>query len=116
MSDAAAQAQAAAQAATTEAAAPADPGAALLDQILTATRPLDDSARDRTKTFLEGFIAEAVKPGQVISKDVEATINYWIKEIDRKLSAQLNQVMHEPAFQKLEGSWRGLHYLVHQSE
>src|SRR5262249_506626 len=54
--------------------------------------------------------------GQVISKDVEATINFWIKEIDKKLTVQLNEVMHDPGFQKMESTWRGLHYLVHQSE
>src|SRR5205823_4478120 len=40
----------------------------------------------------------------------------WVAEIDRKLSAQLNEVMHSPEFQRLEGTWRGLHYLVSQSE
>src|SRR5262249_3941898 len=54
--------------------------------------------------------------GQVIKKDVEANIKFWISEIDRKLSSQLNEVMHHPEFQRLEGTWRGLHYLVHQSE
>src|SRR5262249_45435171 len=47
---------------------------------------------------------------------VEANIKYWIGEIDKKLSAQLNEVMHHPDFQRLEGTWRGLHYLVDQSE
>src|SRR6185436_15918495 len=39
-----------------------------------------------------------------------------IAQLDGLISAQLNEVMHAPEFQKLEGSWRGLHYLVHQSE
>src|SRR5262249_5517899 len=79
-------------------------------------RPIDTSARERSKSYLEEFVRQTVKPGQVVSKDVEASIQYWIKEIDRKLSAQMNEIMHEPSFQKLESSWRGLHYLVHQSE
>jgi type VI secretion system protein ImpC len=57
-----------------------------------------------------------VQPGQVVSKDVETNIKVWIAAIDKKLSAQLNEVMHHADFQKLESSWRGLHYLVHQSE
>jgi type VI secretion system protein ImpC len=57
-----------------------------------------------------------VQPGQVVSKDVETNIKYWIAEIDKKLSAQLNEVMHHPDFQRLEGTWRGLHYLIMQSE
>ena len=47
---------------------------------------------------------------------MEQNIKYWVAEIDKKLSAQLNEVMHDPAFQKLEGSWRGLYYLVHKPE
>src|SRR5262249_11872491 len=43
-------------------------------------------------------------------------IKAWIAEIDRKLSAQMNEILHDPGLQKLEGTWRGLHYLVHQSE
>ena len=37
-------------------------------------------------------------------------------EIDKKLSAQMDEILHHPDYQKLEGTWRGLHYLVHQSE
>ncbi len=64
----------------------------------------------------EEFLSHVVKPGQVVSKDVDSNIKAWINEIDKKLSAQLNEIMHAPEFQKLESSWRGLHYLVHQSE
>src|SRR5262249_16209246 len=52
----------------------------------------------------------------VVSKDVESNIKYWIKEIDKRLSGQLNEIMHHPDFQRLEGTWRGLHYLVDQTE
>jgi type VI secretion system protein ImpC len=52
----------------------------------------------------------------VVSKDTEAMINARISQIDKLISMQLNEVMHHPEFQKLEGSWRGMHYLVSQSE
>ena len=52
----------------------------------------------------------------VVSKDVESNIKYWIAEIDKKLTNQLNKVMHHASFQKLEGTWRGLKYLMDQSE
>ncbi|NTV42743.1 MAG: type VI secretion system contractile sheath large subunit, partial [Syntrophobacteraceae bacterium] len=52
----------------------------------------------------------------VVSKDTEAMINARIAQIDRLISMQLNEVMHHPDFQKLEGSWRGLQYLVFQTE
>jgi type VI secretion system protein ImpC len=88
----------------------------LLDQVIQATRPQDSREAERNKTYFKQFLESVVQPGQVISKDVEANIKHWIGEIDKKLTAQLNEVMHNPDFQKLEGTWRGLHYLVHQSE
>jgi type VI secretion system protein ImpC len=47
---------------------------------------------------------------------VETTAKQRVAEIDKKLSAQLNEIMHHPDFQRLEATWRGLHYLVHQTE
>jgi type VI secretion system protein ImpC len=88
----------------------------LLDQVISATRPQDQKEADRAKGYFKQFLEGVVQPGQVVSKDVETNIKYWIGEIDKKLSAQLNEVMHHPDFQKLESTWRGLHYLVHQSE
>lgn len=98
------------------AAAPATEATSLLDQVIAATRPQSQKEADRAKGYFKQFLEGVVKPGQVVSKDVEATIKYWIGEIDKKLSAQLNEVMHHPEFQRLEATWRGLHYLVHQSE
>src|SRR4051794_19213231 len=88
----------------------------LLDQVVAATRPQDQKEAGRARGYFRQFLDQAVKPGQVVSKDVETNIKYWIAEIDKKLSAQLNEVMHHPDFQRLEATWRGLHYLVHQSE
>jgi len=88
----------------------------LLDQVVKATRPQDESEADRTKSYFRRFLDQVVKPGQVVSNDVEANIKHWICQIDKALSAQLNEVLHHPDFQRLEGTWRGLHYLVHQSE
>jgi type VI secretion system protein ImpC len=88
----------------------------LLDKILDRTKPLNDKERERNKDYVGQFLKQIVQPGQVISKDVETNIKFWIAEIDKKLSGQLNEVMHAPEFQQLESTWRGLHYLVHQSE
>jgi type VI secretion system protein ImpC len=98
------------------AAAKAQEGPGLLDQVILATRPQSDKEADRAKDYFRQFLEHAVKPGQVVSKDVETNIKFWIGELDKKLSAQLNEIMHHPDFQRLEGTWRGLHYLVHQSE
>src|SRR5215831_18422844 len=105
----AAQTQQTGQTVTTE-----QEAASLLDQVIKVTRPQDDSEAARTKTYFRRFLDQVVKPGQVVSNDVEANIKRWINEIDKSLTVQLNEVMHHPDFQKLEGTWRGLHYLVHQ--
>jgi type VI secretion system protein ImpC len=102
----------AAAAATTEKAE----GPSLLDQVISATRPQSEKESERARDYFKQFLDQAVKPGQVVSKDVETNIKAWIGEVDKKLTAQLNEIMHDPAVQKLESTWRGLHYLVMQSE
>jgi len=88
----------------------------LLDDILDNTKPITDSERDTNKSYIEQFIRHVLKGDQTVSKDVVANIETWITEIDKKLSAQLNEICHDEALQQLEGTWRGLHYLVHESE
>src|SRR5262245_21761416 len=109
-----AQAQAGAGAATTT----EFDGGAWLEKVLDTARvdKEDAGARRRGSDALSQFLGNVVKPGQVVSKDVETNIKYWIAEIDKKLTSQLNEIMHDPGFQKLEGTWRGLHYLIMNSE
>ena len=97
----------AAAATTTEAA----PG--LLDQILTNTKQTEpDRAQDLVKTLVEQALAGTV----TFDRNLTRTFDKAVKAIDAKMSAQLNAIMHDPKFLKLEGSWRGLHYLVQNSE
>lgn len=88
----------------------------LLDEIINATRPQSSAEANRTKDYFKQFLDQVVEPGKVVSKDVEKNILHWMGEIDKTLSAQLNEIMHHPDLQKLEGTWRGLNYLVQQSE
>jgi type VI secretion system protein ImpC len=107
---------AAEQASAAQAGAQTTEGASLLDQVVAATKPRNDVEADRNKGYFKEFLDQLVKPGMVVSKDVEQNIKYWINAIDKKLSTQLDEILHHPDYQKLEGTWRGLHYLVHQSE
>jgi type VI secretion system protein ImpC len=111
MAEDAKQAQAqAAEATTVEA-------GGVLDQIISETRiGKDDWERDQSRRQIATLVDEVMKGQLRVSKDLEATISARIADIDRLLTAQLNAIMHAPEFQKLEGSWRGLHYLVMQSE
>ena len=101
-----------------QSAAPAAAAAAapsILDQVITATRPQDQAEADRVKDYFKQFLDRVIQPGQVVSKDVEKNIKHWIAQVDQKLSVQLNEVMHNPTYQKLEGTWRGLKYLISNS-
>lgn len=103
--------------AQTESAAATQEQAGVLDQIITETRiGKDDWERDQSRRQIATLVEEVMQGTLRVSKDLEATINARIADIDRLLSAQLNAIMHAPEFQKLESSWRGLHYLVQQSE
>jgi len=61
-------------------------------------------------------VEQALADTSVIKSDVLDTIGEMIAQLDKKLSAQMNEIMHAPEFQQLEGAWRGLKYLVFQSE
>ncbi|GAC1346829.1 MAG: type VI secretion system contractile sheath large subunit [Acetobacteraceae bacterium] len=85
----------------------------LLEQILTNTKQTEpDRAQDLVKTLVEQALSGTV----TFDKNLTRTFDQAIAAIDRKLSTQLNAIMHDPKFLKLEGSWRGLHYLVQNSE
>ncbi len=89
----------------------------LLDQMIEDGRMArEESQKERAKDLIGEFVSQIMEGTIVVSKDTEAMINSRISQIDKLISAQLNEVIHCPEFQKLEASWRGLHYLVHQSE
>ena len=89
----------------------------LLDQIVSAGRfGKDATAVDRGRDMVQQFVREVLQGSMALGPDTEAMINARIAQIDRLISAQLNEVLHHPEFQKLEGSWRGLKYLLDQSE
>lgn len=76
----------------------------------------DESQRQGARDLISEFVGQIMEGAMTVSKDTEAMINARIAQIDKLISDQLNEVMHHPDFQKLEGSWRGLHYLVNKSE
>ena len=85
----------------------------LLDQILSEGRMVrGEHERDSARDMLGEFVSQVMQGQLVVSKNMDLTIAQRIAEIDQLLSAQLNEVMHNESFQKLEGSWRGLHHLV----
>ncbi len=89
----------------------------LLDKIIAEGRMARDDEQRAVARDLIGELVEQVMAGTMtVSADTQAMINARIAQIDRLLSQQLNLIMHHPDFQKLEASWRGLHYFISQSE
>ncbi len=85
----------------------------LLDQILTEGRMArDEFQKESAKDMISTFVSSVMAGELTMSKNMDVAINARIAEIDRLLSAQLNEIMHQEEFQKLEASWRGLHHLV----
>lgn len=89
----------------------------LLDQIVDEGRfGVEPASKERGRNLIKEFIAQFIDGSMTIARDAEMMINSRIAQIDHLVSLQLNEVMHNAAFQKLEGSWRGLKYLMDQSE
>jgi type VI secretion system protein ImpC len=89
----------------------------LLDQIVTEGRlGRDAESTVAGKNLIRDFVDQILKKEMTVSSDAEAMITARIAEIDRLVSLQLNEVLHNASFQKLEGTWRGLKYLLDQSE
>ena len=85
----------------------------LLGQVISATRQTEpDRAADLVRTLVE----QANRGVVTFDRNLSRTIERAVAELDRQLSTQLNAIMHDPRFLKLEGSWRGLRYLVMNSE
>lgn len=109
--DASQEPQAPASATTTE----AESGPSLLDQIYKATLAQDPEQKAYERDLVGQLVADIMKGEIKVSGETESIINARIAQIDALLSDQLNAIMHQPEYQKLEGSWRGLNYLVMQS-
>ncbi len=89
----------------------------LLDQIVEQGRfGREPEARERGKDMVKEFVSQFLEGEMTLSRDAEAMIGARIAQIDHLISIQLNEVLHHPNFQKLESAWRGLKYLLDQSE
>ena len=89
----------------------------ILDRIAEQGR-IGQSPEERStgKLWLKDLVQDVMTGQMTVSKDTEAMINSRIADLDALISRQLNEVMHAEPLQKLEGSWRGLHYFVQQTE
>jgi len=86
---------------------------ALLDKEF---KPRTDRRKEAVTAAVQTLAEQVLSQTPVISEDAVTTITAMIAAIDTKLSEQVNQIMHHEEFQRLEGAWRGLHYLVNNTE
>ena len=87
--------------------------AALLDKQF---RPKTDRAQEEISAAVETLAEFVLKDSSIISEDAVESIQAMISAIDQKLTDQVNQIMHHEDFQQLESAWRGLGYMVNNTE
>ena len=89
----------------------------LLDQIMqqTSLAP-NDEGYSLARKGVEAFVAQIIANGGQQSKADKSSVDQMIAELDKKLSAQVNKIIHHPQFQKLEASWRGLKLLIDRTD
>jgi len=79
-------------------------------------KPKTDKAREAVQGAVQTLAQQALSDTALVSDDAVRTIESIVAEIDKKLSEQVNLIIHNAEFQKLEGSWRGLSHLVNNTE
>ena len=79
-------------------------------------KPRSEEAANAVNTAVTALAEYALRDVSLVSDDAIKTIQAIIANLDQKITGQLNLVLHHPDFQKLEGAWRGLHYLVNNTE
>ena len=79
-------------------------------------RPTTDPAQEAIENAVKTLAGVALEQTKLISSDTVQSIEAMIAAIDNRLSDQVNLILHHPDFQKMEGAWRGLHYLVNNTE
>lgn len=86
---------------------------ALLDKEF---KPKGDEQREAVESAVRTLAAQALANTSTMSDDAYSSIEAIIAEIDHKLTAQINLIMHHADFQKIEAAWRGLNHLVFNTE
>ncbi len=79
-------------------------------------KPQGDSAKDDIKSAVRSLAEQALANTTLVSDDAIKSIQAIIAAIDAKLTAQVNEIIHQEQFRTLEGSWRGLHHLINNTE
>ena len=91
----------------------ADEFASLLKQ---SFKPRSERAATEVENAVSTLVKQALSDTSLIKGQVLDTIEEMIAQLDKKLTVQINEILHNEEFQAIESAWRGLSYLVHNSE
>lgn len=78
--------------------------------------PTTEAAETAIENALSTVVQAAVADQSLIDDDVIDTLQSMIAGLDQQLTTQVNEILHNDEFQKLESSWRGLAYTLNNSE
>jgi type VI secretion system protein ImpC len=91
----------------------AESNSSLLNSILSEARlKPKDEGYDVALRGVQAFITEMLAPHRAEERVDKALVDAMIAEIDRRLSSQVNEVLHHPDFMALESTWRSLKFLI----
>ncbi len=89
----------------------------LLDQIIdqTGIKPSDHESRDMASAGMKAFMRELLKPEREGAKVDKRVVDEMISMVDKRLSKQVDEVLHNETFQQLESAWRGLRLVIERT-
>ena len=92
----------------------------LIDKGRIARLPENDNEQEqKVRSHVQEMINALLRNASNIAKDkreIQDAINRYVSELDKRISAQLAEIMHDPNFQEMEARWRGLRHLVMKAE
>src|SRR5260370_41119440 len=79
-------------------------------------KPKTDEAKEAVEKAVRTLAEQALSQTKLIGSDVVTSIEAIIAQLDKKLTEQINLTLHHPDFQKLEGAWPGLNYVISNTQ
>lgn len=91
----------------------------LLDTIIAEGKMIrDPSQRQAAEKLVKEYVTQILDENKqlTVNGNTVTAIQEHIAYLDKQLEDRLNEILHDSEYQKLEASWRGLHYFVMNTE
>lgn len=76
----------------------------------------DSSIDERIAVAVNIFLKMVQDASQKVERLDKSLLDFHIARIDEKISRQLDAILHNDTFQKIEAAWRGLKFLVDRTD